>query len=182
MFIQTQDTPNPETVKFIVATQLPQGKTVSLSQGDACIDAPLAIQLLQIEEVAGLFFNSDFISVTKSPNIDWSILKPIVLAVMLDFFSTNRPAFNNITAEEKVISADEAAIVTQIKEVIETRVRPAVAQDGGDVAYHDFRDGIVYLEMHGACSGCPSATFTLKNGIENLLKHYVPEVQGVEAV
>ncbi len=184
MFIQTQDTPNPETVKFMVNTSLPQGKTMNILPGDKPANSPLAQQLLSIEEVAGLFCTSDFISVTKAPHIEWEVLKPIVLANMLDFFATNRPAFivtQDDTALTHSINGDEDAIVSQIKEIIATRVRPAVEQDGGDIVYHDFRDGIVYLEMHGACSGCPSSTITLKNGIENLLKHYVPEVQGVEA-
>jgi Fe-S cluster biogenesis protein NfuA len=186
MFIQTQDTPNPETVKFITATGLPDGKTLNYVKGDDAKGAPLAMQLLRIEEVAAVFFTSDFISVTKHPQIEWEVLKPIVLSVMLDFFATARPIFDDslLAVKDGQIKhkSDDNEIVKQIKEIIETRVRPAVAQDGGDIVYHDFRDGIVYLEMHGACSGCPSSTITLKNGIENLLKHYVPEVEAVESV
>lgn len=182
MFIQTQETPNPQTLKFIPGVQVLKEGTLTYHLGEDCSTSPLAAALLEVEGVKGIFLTENFISVTKDPSAEWSILKPIVLASVMDHFVAQKPviiegAFNAYSDNEE---DDEA--VKQIKELIETRVRPAVANDGGDIIYKGFKDGVVFVELHGACSGCPSSTITLKSGIENMLKHYIPEVKGVESV
>lgn len=190
MFIETETTPNPATLKFLPGEQvMTAGTREFTSEGDAAI-SPLAEALFTLGDVAGVFFGRDFVSVTAGEGVDWSALKPQVVSVLLDHFVSGAPLFAGgdaasiaVPAADEEIGSDpaDADIVDQIKELIETRVRPAVANDGGDIIYRGFREGVVYLTMQGACSGCPSSTATLKQGIEGLLKHYVPEVTEVRA-
>ena len=144
--------------------------------------SPLASQLFKIKGVEALYFGADFISVTKSKDSQWDAMKVEVLTAIMDHYVAGRPIMLETEAVNPGVASDDSDVVIQIKEIIETRVRPAVAQDGGDIIFHSFENGILKLEMHGSCSGCPSSTVTLKNGIENMLKHYVPEVESVEAV
>lgn len=190
MFIETETTPNPATLKFLPGQAVMSSGTRDFATPEEAEVSPLAQALFDTGDVTGVFFGSDFVSVTAGPGADWSALKPQVVAVLLDHFVSQAPLFVGgaasgiaVPSEEDAIDDDpaDAEIVEQIKELIETRVRPAVANDGGDILYRGFRDGVVYLTMHGACSGCPSSTATLKQGIEGLLKHYVPEVTEVRA-
>jgi Fe-S cluster biogenesis protein NfuA len=191
MFIQTEPTPNPETMKFL------PGRAVMASGLLECADvetalaqSPLAAAIFEIEGVTRVFLGSDFITVTKAADIGWPHVKPFVLGAIMEHFVSNRPVLVGAGQPDSAGEADiaydgEAAeIVEQIKELIETRVRPAVANDGGDISFHSWEHehGIVKLNMRGACAGCPSSTLTLKQGIENLLRHYVPEVNAVEQV
>ncbi|MEL7429001.1 MAG: NifU family protein [Pseudomonadota bacterium] len=190
MFIQTEATPNPATLKFLPGLAvMPQGSADFRSPQEA-VASPLAEQLFKIPGVAGVFFGYDFISVTREGDeedgFDWQHLKPAVLGTIMEHFVTGKPIMKdanatNETSEEDFDPAD-AEVVNTIKELLDTRVRPAVAQDGGDITFHGFRDGIVYLHMKGACAGCPSSTATLKHGIQNLLKHFIPEVVEVQPV
>ena len=185
MFIQTEETPNPATLKFLPGRVVMERGTADFDAVDKAARSPLAESLFRIEGVARIFLGSDFITVTKTDAKDWPVLKPQILGLIMEHFSTNRPV---ILAEGTEGAGGEAAdseddeIVTQIKELLDTRVRPAVAQDGGDIIFHSFEDGVVYLHMQGSCSGCPSSTATLKMGIENMLRHYVPEVVEVRPV
>jgi Fe-S cluster biogenesis protein NfuA len=191
MFIETETTPNPATLKFLPGRQVMPAGTRDFATPEEAEASPLAQALFDTGEVTGVFFGGDFVSVTAAPGVGWAALKPQVVAVLLDHFVSQAPLFAGgdasgfaVPAEEDADIGDDPAdaeIVAQIKELIETRVRPAVANDGGDIRYRGFRDGVVYLAMHGACSGCPSSTATLKHGIEGLLKHYVPEVHEVRA-
>lgn len=191
MFIETETTPNPATLKFLPGRPVMSAGTREFTTPEEAEASPLAEALFDTGEVTGVFFGSDFVSVTAAPGADWSALKPQVIAVLLDHFVSEAPLFAGGDAsglavppeEEPEIDDDpaDAEIVAQIRELIETRVRPAVAGDGGDIRYRGFRNGVVYLQMQGACSGCPSSTATLKHGIEGLLKHYVPEVTAVQA-
>lgn len=183
MFIQTEETPNPQTLKFVPGVPVLEHGTVHFPSAAAAARSPLAEALFGIEHVVGVFLGTDFISVTKSPVIEWPLLKAEVLATIMEHFVAGKPVL--LTTPDTLAFPEENndnPIVQQIKELIETRVRPAVAQDGGDIVYRDFKDGVVYLELRGACSGCPSSSLTLKRGIENMLIHYIPEVQAVEAV
>jgi Fe-S cluster biogenesis protein NfuA len=190
MLIHTETTPNPATLKFLPGQRVMEAGTRDFAAPEDAEASPLAEALFSLGDVEGVFFGRDFISVTAAPGAEWRDLKPQVLSVLLDHFSSGAPLFRAATAggihiEDAGETDDDPAdaeIVAQIRELIETRVRPAVAQDGGDIVYRGFRGGTVYLALHGACSGCPSSTMTLKNGIEGLLKHYVPEVETVEAV
>jgi Fe-S cluster biogenesis protein NfuA len=191
MLIQTETTPNPSTLKFLPGRRVMEVGTRDFATPEDAEASPLAEALFSLGDVEGVFFGRDFISVTAAPGSDWAALKPQVLGVLLDHFASEAPLFRPATAgaieiEDAAGALDDdpedAEIVAQIRELIETRVRPAVAQDGGDIVYRGFKGGTVYLALHGACSGCPSSTMTLKNGIEGLLKHYVPEVEAVEAV
>ena len=184
MFIQTEQTPNPATLKFLPGrTVMPTG-TANFTNAEAAHVSPLAERLFALPQICGVFFGADFVTVTKEDDGDWYQLKPAVLAVIMEHFTAGRPVFaagaEGGTAEASDEEDDE--IVAQIKELLETRVRPAVAQDGGDIIFHDFEEGVVYLHMQGSCSGCPSSTATLKAGIENMLRHYIPEVVEVRAV
>lgn len=192
MFIETETTPNPATLKFLPGRAVMPAGTRDFATPEDAEASPLAQALFDTGEVTGVFFGSDFISVTAAPGADWSVLKPQVVSILLDHFVAQAPLFAGGAAGFAVPPADEgeaigdddpadAEVVEQIKDLIETRVRPAVAGDGGDIRYRGFRDGVVYLTMQGACSGCPSSTATLKQGIEGLLKHYVPEVSEVRA-
>ena len=190
MLIQTETTPNPSTLKFLPGQSVMDGGTRDFATPEEAEASPLAEAIFSTGEVDGVFFGRDFVSVTAAPGVEWRQLKPQVLEVLLDHFVSGAPLFRPgsaagiAVAPEAGIEDDpaDAEIVAQIRELIETRVRPAVAQDGGDIVYRGFRDGTVFLALQGACSGCPSSTMTLKNGIESLLRHYVPEVETVEAV
>ncbi len=189
MLIQTETTPNPSTLKFLPGREVMSAGTRDFATPEEADASPLAAAIYSTGEVEGVFFGRDFVSVTAAPGADWRTLKPEVLAILLDHFASEAPLFApgsaaRISVADDVTDDDpaDADIVAQIRELIETRVRPAVAQDGGDIVYRGFRAGTVYLALHGACAGCPSSTMTLKNGIEGLLKHYVPEVETVEAV
>ncbi len=183
MFIQTEETPNPATLKFIPGRTVMGEGTADFARAEGAERSPLASRLFSVDGVRRVFLGGDFVTVTKADEKDWSLLKPALLGVIMEHFTTNQPV---ILAEgEAAPSADsdeDDEIIIQIKELLETRVRPAVAQDGGDIVFHSFEDGIVYLHMQGSCSGCPSSTATLKMGIENMLRHYVPEVLEVRPV
>ncbi|MEZ0243146.1 MAG: NifU family protein, partial [Sphingomonas sp.] len=179
MLIETEPTPNPATLKFLPGRNVMEAGTRDFATPEEAEASPLAEALFNLGDVTGVFFGRDFISVTAGPGVEWRDLKPDVLGILLDHFSANMPLFRAPSAGFSVPAADEdfgddpadADIVAQIKELIETRVRPAVAQDGGDIVYRGFQQGKVFLQMQGACSGCPSSSATLKNGIEQLLKH-----------
>ena len=190
MFIETELTPNPATIKFLPGeTVMPSG-TRDFPDEVAAAGSPLAAALFDLGDVSGVFFGRDFVSVTAGEGTDWSQLKPQVVALLLDHFITGMPLFAGPDASGIAVPpADDdlpddpadADVIEQIKELIDVRVRPAVANDGGDIVYRGFREGVVYLTMQGACAGCPSSSATLKHGIESLLKHYVPEVLEVRA-
>ncbi|NYT40857.1 NifU family protein [Sphingomonas sp. R-74633] len=190
MLIETEATPNPATLKFLPGRPVMEVGTRDFASPEEAEASPLAEALFTLGDVTGVFFGRDFISVTIAPGSDWRDAKPDVLGILLDHFAANMPLFRTASAGFSVPaeSADfgdnpeDAEIIEQIKDLIETRVRPAVANDGGDIVYRGFDQGKVYLQMQGACAGCPSSTATLKNGIEQLLKHYVPEVTEVRAV
>jgi Fe-S cluster biogenesis protein NfuA len=183
MFIQTEQTPNPATLKFLPGCQVMPSGTANFTSREAARVSPLAEQLLSLPEVSGVFLGMDFITVTKAGDSDWYLLKPSILAAIMEHFTAGRPVLLADPAGGAApVDGEEDEVVAQIKELLETRVRPAVAQDGGDIIFHDFEDGIVYLHMQGSCSGCPSSTATLKAGIENMLRHYIPEVVEVRAV
>lgn len=186
MFIQTESTPNPATLKFLPGREvMGEGKVADFDSREAAARSPLARALFETPEVTRVFFGADFISVTKSDG-DWKHLKPAILGAIMEHFTRDLPLIEAAADEKDVPAGDDedSEVVAQIRDLIETRVRPAVAQDGGDIIYRGFdaASGVVFLHMRGACSGCPSATMTLRNGIENLLRHYVPEVSAVEAV
>ena len=187
MFIQTETTPNPLTLKFLPGETVLEEGTRFYTSKDAAQESPLAVSLFAIEGVNAVFFSGDFITITKAEEADWSILKAELLTAIMEHFVSGAPVLANAATSKATTgstadSEDDSDLVKEIKELIDTRVRPAVAMDGGDIVFHSFEDGIVKLEMHGACSGCPSSTMTLKQGIENMLKHYVPEVVSVEPV
>jgi Fe-S cluster biogenesis protein NfuA len=185
MFIQTESTPNPATLKFLPGREvMGEAAVADFPTREAAERSPLARALFETPQVGRVFFGSDFISVTKTDG-DWKLLKPAILGAIMEHFTRGLPLIEG-GAEEAEESAGEpdGEVVAQIKDLIETRVRPAVAQDGGDIVFKGFDDksGVVFLHMRGSCAGCPSSTMTLKNGIENMLRHYVPEVTAVEAV
>ena len=182
MFIQTEATPNPLTLKFSPGVPVMATGTAFLTSKEDGKISPLAAELFKIDGVTAIFLGSDFITVTKSEEASWDTLKAIILTSIMDHFVAGKPVMLTAEQTSNSINDSDSDIVKQIKELIETRVRPAVAQDGGDIIFRGFEDGIVQLELHGSCSGCPSSTVTLKNGIENMLKHYVPEIIAVEAV
>ena len=187
MFIQTEQTPNPAALKFLPGEPvLAQGTANFPNRHEAVGRSPLASRLFEVEGVEAVFFGADFISVTKADGKDWFVLKPSILGVIMEHFTAKRPVMTEDQAHADTatatMTAEEEEIVGQIKALLDTRVRPAVAQDGGDIIFHDYQDGVVYLHMQGACSGCPSSTMTLKAGIENMLRHYIPEVTEVRPV
>ncbi len=191
MLIETETTPNPATLKFLPGRIVMDAGTRDFATPEEAEASPLADMLFALGDVTGVFFGRDFVSVTAAPGVAWSSLKPDVLAILLDHFAANMPLFRQGSAgfavpgaEEEITTDDpaDAEIVAQIRELIDTRVRPAVANDGGDIVYRGFDKGKVYLRMQGACAGCPSSSATLKSGIEQLLKYYVPEVTEVRAV
>ena len=190
MLIETELTPNPATIKFLPGQVVMPSGTRDFADPEESAASPLAEALFNLGDVTGVFFGHSFISVTAAPGVEWASLKPDVLGILLDHFSANMPLFHPPSAGFSVPGVSEelplddpadAEIVEQIKDLIETRVRPAVANDGGDIIYRGFQRGVVFLQMQGACAGCPSSSATLKNGIEQLLKHYVPEVTEVRA-
>jgi Fe-S cluster biogenesis protein NfuA len=185
MFIQTEITPNPATLKFLPGRPVLPNGTLDLRDERAAGQSPLASALFSIEGISGVFFGADFISVTKNAG-EWQHLKPAILGAIMEHYMSGAallPGGDADYAESKeFFESSDAATVATIKELLDTRVRPAVAGDGGDITFRGFRDGIVYLAMKGSCSGCPSSTATLKHGIQNLLKHFVPEVQAVQEV
>lgn len=190
MLIETETTPNPATLKFLPGRAVMDSGTRDFASPEDAEASPLAEAIFGLGDVTGVFFGSDFVSVTAAPGVEWSQLKPDVLTILLDHFSANMPLFKPASAGGISVPAEtefnddpaDADIIDQIKDLIETRVRPAVANDGGDIVYRGFNQGKVYLQLQGACSGCPSSTATLKGGIESLLKYYVPEVTEVLAI
>lgn len=185
MFIQTEATPNPATLKFLPGRPVLENGTLDLREPGAAAQSPLAERLFGVAGVSGVFFGSDFITVTKSAG-EWSQLKPMILGAIMEHFMSGEPLLARDTAEqsggEEFYDAADAETVATIKDLIETRVRPAVANDGGDITFRGFKDGVVYLNMKGSCSGCPSSTATLQHGIQNLLRHFIPEVTEVRPV
>ena len=185
MFIQTESTPNPATLKFLPGQSVLDMGTADFPTADAAGGSPLALRLFGVEGVSGVFFGTDFVTITKSDDIEWDHIKPSLLGAIMEHYQSGQ----SVMAEDHKPSSghaehtgDDGEIVAQITELLDSRVRPAVAQDGGDITFHGFERGVVYLHMQGACAGCPSSTLTLKMGIENLLRHYIPEVTEVRPV
>jgi Fe-S cluster biogenesis protein NfuA len=184
MFIQTEATPNPATLKFIPGRVVLESGTLDMRTPEAAAKSPLAQKLFDLPNVGGVFFGSDFISVTKTDG-DWQQIKPAVLGAIMEHYMSGAPLVTNegeVAAPEEFFDAKDEETVELIKDLLETRVRPAVAGDGGDITFKGYKEGVVYLHMHGACSGCPSSTATLRHGIQNLLRHFVPEVNEVRPV
>lgn len=189
MFIQTEQTPNPASLKFLPGCEVMVAGTAEFTVLEKAEEAsPLAARLMKIDGVSGVFLGSDFVTVTKSDSASWTQIKPLLLGALMEHFTTGQ----SVMHDENLHAADHAAhstahedddeVVRQIKELLDTRIRPAVAADGGDIVFASFEDGVVYLQMRGACAGCPSSTATLKTGIENLLRHFIPEVTEVRPV
>lgn len=178
MFIQTEDTPNPSTLKFIPGVDVLPGNTAEFTSADSAQTSPLATRLFAVDGVDSVFLSGDFVAVTKSDQSEWFALKPSILAAIMEHFASGLPVISasDTTSED---SGEDSEVVQQIKHLLDTRVRPAVAMDGGDIMFHSFEDGVVTLQMRGACAGCPSSTATLKMGIENMMRHYIPEVREV---
>jgi Fe-S cluster biogenesis protein NfuA len=182
MFIQTESTPNPATLKFLPGQTVLDMGTADFPNADAAAPSPLARRIFGVDGVTGVFLGTDFVTVTKADGIHWDHIKPAILGAVMDHYQSGQAVMEGAqTAHAEGAPADEG-VVRQIKELLDTRVRPAVAQDGGDITFHGFDRGVVYLHMKGACAGCPSSTLTLKMGIENLLRHYIPEVTEVRPV
>ncbi len=181
MFIQTESTPNPATLKFLPGQAVMTSGTANFSDAAEAGRSPLAVALFAVDGVAGVFLGSDFVTVTKLADKDWDIIKPQILGAIMEHYQSGQPVASEADARPDG-DAPNDEISIQIKELIDTRVRPAVAQDGGDIVFKGFEGGVVYLHMQGACAGCPSSTATLKHGIENMLRYYVPEVNEVRAV
>ena len=183
MFIQTETTPNPASLKFLPGRVVMEKGTADFRSVKEAKLSLLAQNLFKIEGVEGVFFGSNFISITKNEGIDWQVLKPPTLGAISDHYESGAAIINQIeSSENDATNTENSELVVQIKELLDTKVRPAVAMDGGDITFSSYKDGIVYLQMKGACSGCPSSTATLKAGIENMLKHYLPEVREVQPV
>jgi Fe-S cluster biogenesis protein NfuA len=184
MFIQTQETPNPATLKFLPGREVLSGEPIDFRDAEAASVSPIAAALMEIPGVVGVFLGADFIAVTAE-GAEWSRLKPMVLGAIMDHFLSDRPVLSTAgpeAAQEEFFEPEDSETVEVIKELLATRVRPAVAMDGGDIIFRGYREGTVFLHLQGACSGCPSSTATLKNGIENLLRHFVPGVESVQQV
>ena len=185
MFIQTESTPNPATLKFLPGQTVLEVGTADFPAADTADASPLATRLFAVEGVAGVFLGNDFVTVTKTEAVEWDHVKPSILGAVMEHFQSGQPVMKgdaDASGGHAEHTGEDAEIVGQIKELLDTRVRPAVAQDGGDITFHGFERGVVYLHMQGACAGCPSSTLTLKMGIENLLRHYIPEVVEVRPV
>ena len=183
MFIQTESTPNPATLKFLPGQAVLDAGTADFTTSEAAAASPLARRIFEVSGVAGVFFGTDFVTVTKAEAVEWNHIKAGVLGAIMEHFQSGEPAVEGGQAPAHAAgNGEDAEIVGQIKELLDTRVRPAVAQDGGDITFHGFDRGVVYVHLQGACAGCPSSTLTLKMGIENLLKHYIPEVTEVRAI
>ena len=185
MFIQTESTPNPATLKFLPGQTVLDAGTADFQTAEAAEVSPLAGRIFAVEGVSGVFFGTDFVTVTKDAATEWDHIKPAILGAIMEHYQSGQPVMSgeaSIASGHATHDGPDAEVVTQIKELLDTRVRPAVAQDGGDITFHGFDRGVVYLHMQGACAGCPSSTLTLKMGIENLLRHYIPEVTEVRPV
>jgi len=185
MFIQTESTPNPASLKFLPGRSVMTRGTADFPSPEAARSSPLAQRLFDVEGVRGVFLGSDFVTITKTDDMDWSALKPAVLGALAEHLMSGEAVVHERgegAQDEAGEAGEDEEIVRRIRELLDTRVRPAVARDGGDIIFRTFRDGVVYLRLQGSCSGCPSSTATLKNGIENLLRHYIPEVLAVRAV
>ncbi len=181
MFIQTEETPNPATLKFLPGRVLMLEGTADFKSREEATQSPLALKLFEIDGIKGVFFGADFMTVSKDESLEWAVLKPAILSAIMEHFITHQPLFYGevipICSKD-----DDDPLVVQIREILDTRIRPAVAMDGGDIVFDRFEDSIVYVRMQGACNGCPSSSATLKAGIENMLRHYVPEVHEVRAI
>ncbi len=186
MFIQTEQTPNPASLKFLPGRPVLEGGTANFTTPEAAERSPLARRLFAIDGVEGVFLGGDFVTVTKGADREWYVMKPAILGAIMEHYTSGEPVLDDAAEaaprDEGEYDPEDAEIVAQIRELLDTRVRPAVAQDGGDIIFRGFQRGVVYLNMHGSCSGCPSSLATLKMGIENMLRHYVPEVVEVRAV
>jgi Fe-S cluster biogenesis protein NfuA len=184
MFIQTESTPNPATLKFLPGQTVLETGTADFPNPDTAGTSPLASRIFAVSGITGVFFGTDFVTVTKSDSVEWEHVKPAILGAMMEHFQSGQAVMDSSDASggHAEHSGEDSEIVSQIKDLLDTRVRPAVAQDGGDITFHGFDRGVVYLHMQGACAGCPSSTLTLKMGIENLLRHYIPEVTEVRPV
>lgn len=187
MFIKIEETPNPNTLKFLPGFAiLDEGKTANFANADEAKSSRLAVKLFCIEHIVRVFFGYDFISVTKSNEVNWDVLKVEVLTTIMDHFTSGGKALSeegvNDKLNEEFFAEDDVEIVNRIKELMENYIKPAVAQDGGDIKFRGYKDGIVFVELHGACSGCPSASITLKQGVQNMLSYHIPEVAGVETM
>ena len=185
MFIQTESTPNPATLKFLPGQTVLDMGTADFPTAEGAGASPLATRLFAVEGVKGVFFGNDFVTVTKAEATDWDHVKPAILGAIMEHFQSGQPVMADDaqgTDGHAAHEGEDSEIVGQIKQLLDSRVRPAVAQDGGDITFHGFERGVVYLHMQGACAGCPSSTLTLKMGIENLLRHYIPEVTEVRPV
>ena len=183
MFIQTEPTPNPASMKFLPGRAVMEDGVADFPEADKAEEAsPLARRLFAVDGVAGVYLGRDFITVSKDDSLDWQSLKPAVLGAIMEHFMSGEPVVVEAALPAEATHYADDELVRQIRDLIDTRVRPAVAQDGGDIVFHGFERGVVYLHMRGACSGCPSSVVTLKNGIENLLRYYVPEVAEVRAI
>lgn len=185
MFIQTESTPNPATLKFLPGQTVLEVGTADFPSADGAAGSPLAARVFGVSGVIGVFFGQDFVTVTKDDAVEWDHIKPAILGAIMEHFQSGQPVMagdTTVASGHAEHTGEDGEIVGQIKELLDTRVRPAVAQDGGDITFHGFDRGIVYLHMQGACAGCPSSTLTLKMGIENLLRHYIPEVTEVRPV
>ncbi len=185
MFIQTESTPNPATLKFLPGQEVMATGTADFPSAEGADKSPLATRIFAVKGVSGVFFGNDFVTVTKEDAVEWDHIKPAILGAVMEHFQSGQPVMTgdaDASSGHADHSGEDAEIVNQIKELLDTRVRPAVAQDGGDITFHGFERGVVYLHMQGACAGCPSSTITLKMGIENLLRHYIPEVTEVRPV
>ena len=183
MFIQTETTPNPNAVKFIPGTDIsPKGTFDFRTPEEAMAVSPLAKMLFEIGDVTGVYLGANFVSVTKDETADWAMVKPRVLAAIMDHGLSGMPVIDDKAVEQRAQAQSDDPIVAQIMEILDDRIRPAVANDGGDVVFDRFEDGILYLHMRGACAGCPSAAMTLKQGIENMMRHFIPEIEEVRQV
>lgn len=183
MFIQTESTPNPATLKFLPGLAVLEMGTADFPSAEVATKSPLATRIFAVKGVTGVFFGTDFVTVTKADGVDWQHIKPAILGAIMEHYQSGAAVIEGEQAAAHVAhDGPDGEIITQIKELLDTRVRPAVAQDGGDITFHGFDRGVVYLHMKGACAGCPSSTLTLKMGIENLLRHYIPEVTEVRPV
>jgi len=184
MFIQTESTPNPATLKFLPGQTVLEAGTADFPSSEGAEKSPLAERVFRVDGVTGVFLGNDFVTVTKQDAVEWDHVKPAILGAIMEHFQSGQPVMIGEAAESGHAEGDgeNTEVVDQIKQLLDTRVRPAVAQDGGDITFHGFERGVVYLHMQGACAGCPSSTITLKMGIENLLRHYIPEVTEVRPV
>jgi Fe-S cluster biogenesis protein NfuA len=186
MFIQTEETPNPMTLKFIPGRSVMEKGTADFPTAEAAEKCLLAQKLFSVSGVCGVFLGADYISITKKPSLDWIVLKPALLGVIMEYFLFHETVIIEDSHSQSSVNfntqGEDQEIVNEIKDLLDTKIRPAVAMDGGDIVFENYEDGIVYLRLQGACSGCPSSTATLKSGIENMLKHYIPEILEVRAI